>query len=86
MDINYHWLVDIVLASGALSFVLFVRKFKKELLSMLVIWLTSKFRLEIYLPVCLFSIYSVSALIKDDNIKMVKIVNTKIGSIRNHMV
>jgi len=30
MDINYHLLVDIVLVSGALSFVLIARKLKKE--------------------------------------------------------
>jgi len=30
MDINYHLLVDIVLVSGALSFVLIARKFKKN--------------------------------------------------------
>jgi len=30
MDINYHLLIDIVLVSGALSFVLIARKLKKE--------------------------------------------------------
>jgi len=30
MDINYHFLIDIIIVSGALSFVLIVRRLKKE--------------------------------------------------------
>jgi len=35
MDINYHLLVDIVLVSGAISFVLISRKLKKRMISIL---------------------------------------------------
>ena len=44
-----------------------LKKFKNDVLSIIVIWLTSKIKLEIYFPVCLFSMYSVSALMKEDN-------------------
>tara|TARA_Y100001968_G_scaffold23978_1_gene18806 strand:- start:817 stop:924 length:108 start_codon:yes stop_codon:yes gene_type:complete len=30
MDINYHFLIDIILASGAVSFVLIAREMKRE--------------------------------------------------------